>query len=230
MTPEEIGKILGSDIPKKLYDDALSKPSSEIGNLLGDFVKAVRLFTAPIQLLASYQERLQKYLKEVSDRVPKEKQIVAEAAYAGAIIERLAYVGEDHYLKKHYLNLLEKAINKDTVGLAHPAFPSIVHQLSPDETLIMEKLRNESIVMSFEYERDLADKIINEEIVDTNFDVALLSFPELRGMYADHLQFLNLIRIQRPESETYIPSRHKLRRTHKYELSDFGRLFVMACV
>lgn len=229
ITPGEIAKILETEIAKRMYQDGMSKPTTQIGDLLTDFIKTIRLFTAPIQLAAAAQDRLQKYLKEVAKRVPEEKQIKAEPTFAGAILERLVYVDDSNYLKKYYLNLLEKAIHSDLVSLAHPAFPSIIHQLSPDEILILETLRTEDIISSYEYGKDEHGNKIDWTITGSNFDINKLSFPNLRAMYNDHLQLLNLIIIKSEQSESYIPKSQNFHRKTRYKLTEFGRMFMKAC-
>ncbi|MBI1768331.1 MAG: DUF4393 domain-containing protein [Bacteroidetes bacterium] len=229
MNPKDISNILGADTIKKIYEDGLSAPTKEVSKLLADFVKAARLFSAPIQLMASYQERLQRHLKDVSERVPKEKQINADSSFAGPIIERLTYLSDDNYLKDYYLNLLEKSINSDLVNLAHPAFPTIIHQLSPDEIKILEGLKSDDITISLEYEKDDKDEIVNERIIESNFELNTLSFPQHRSMYVDHLQLLNLIKITIPVREAFSPRNNKFHRTVNYTLFKFGKLFIKAC-
>jgi hypothetical protein len=51
---EKLANILGADSVKKVYEDGLSESVQEIGKISTDFIKAVRLFTAPIQYLGAY--------------------------------------------------------------------------------------------------------------------------------------------------------------------------------
>jgi len=229
MPINDFANLLGAETIKKIYEDGLSDPTKEVGKILTDFVKTLRLFSAPFQLAANWQDRLQKNLKEVSDRVPADKQIIGQATFVGPLIEQLRFVDEGNYLKKYYLNLLEKAINKDLVSMAHPAFPTIVCQLSPDETLLLEKLKVEDILMTKEYNRDNKRNSVDEVVTKSNFNLEELSFPDLRGMYLDHLQFLDLIRIKSEVPETLIPGKLRFRRTNRFHLSKLGQLFMEAC-
>jgi hypothetical protein len=229
MTPDEISKMLGAETIKKIYEDGLSKPTSELSGLITDFIKTIRLFAAPLQLTASIQDRIQRYLKEVTERVPKEKQIPAEGSFAGPIMERLVYIEDTNYLKNYYLNLLENAINSDRVNLAHPAFPNVIHQLSPDEIQILETLKKEDVITKYEYEKDEKNHIINQKVTESNFESTRLSFSNHRGMYYDHLQFLNLTRITSEVTESYNPRLEKYHRATRSSLSTFGELFMKAC-
>ena len=52
-----LGKLADSKVVTATYDDLLGKAAKEGGKALEDVVKAFRLFTAPLQLLAVAQDR-----------------------------------------------------------------------------------------------------------------------------------------------------------------------------
>lgn len=221
-------KLIPTEILEKLYDDTMSKPAKEVGKLLAEIIKGLSLFTAPFLAMSTCKNRIERYLSEIESRVPKEKQIQADAFYSGPIIERLKYIEDTHYLKDYYLNLLENAINKDYVSNAHPAFPIILNQLSPDEIMLLEAIQNDPIITTYEYKRDHERKIIEEKVTDTNYDFNCLNFKEHRKMYIEHLQELNLIRISSKIPETFNLNSY-LTRTMQFELDEFGVLFMKAC-
>lgn len=229
MSIKELSNIFGAETIKKIYGDGLSEPTQEIGKILTDFVKAFRLITAPIQLLSSYQDRLVKYLKKITDSVPVDKRIECPSYFSGPIIERLIYLEEDNYLTDFYLNLLSKAINKEKCNLAHPAFPNIIHQLSPDEVLILEELKERPIKNKYEFQKNTKGEKINDNLINSTFNISNLSSPDFYKMYIDHLQLLNLVWIKADESPNYNTKKHKFTRTMRNELSDFGKLFLNAC-
>lgn len=70
---------------------------------------------------------------KVRESVPEENQIPAPASLTVPLIERIKYLEDENYLTDLYLNLLTRAIDKDRVNEAHPAFFHIIEQLSPDE-------------------------------------------------------------------------------------------------
>jgi hypothetical protein len=141
----------------------------------------------------------------------------------------LVYLEDTNYLKDYYLNLLENAINIDRINLAHPAFPNIIQQLSPDEIQILEALRKDDIITEYEYSRDDKKRKMNEKVIKSNFELTKLTFPNHRGMYNDHLQLLNLTRIKFEIPESYNPKLNNYHRTTRYSLSTFGELFMEAC-
>jgi hypothetical protein len=70
-----LSEILDSKTVEKVYDDGLSGPVSETGNALTDVVKTARLFTAPFQIAAAYQDRLRAWILRVVQKVPEERRI-----------------------------------------------------------------------------------------------------------------------------------------------------------
>lgn len=158
-------------------------------------MKALRLFTAPIQLLSNYQDRLTKKLEAVRTTVPTEKQVESPAEICGPIIENLKYVKEGSYLEAFYLNLLKRSIDHDRVSEAHPAFIKIIEQLSRDEAYILSKMKKELVWT--EYECELKNGIYkNVKAINFSFDHQELYFPEHFKVYIEHMQFLNLFYIR----------------------------------
>lgn len=229
----DFSNILGQETIKKIYEDGLSEPTKEAGEVFKDTVKAFRLFTAPIQLLAAYQGRLSNYLQKVRDAVPKDNQIEAPASIAGPILERLKFIEESNYLKNLYLNLLQKAIDKEHVGEAHPAFVSIIEQLSPDEALMIKTIQENSI--SYETIGDTIYEIgavPKDEIVKNNFPLDTLAFSHHFEMYVQHLIHLNLIETpgyyygEKDESQMGQPQKQ----IRFLKITQFGTLFYKACM
>lgn len=52
---KELSKILDKGLIQKIYEDGLSSPAKETGEIITDVIKTARLFTAPFQLAAAYQ-------------------------------------------------------------------------------------------------------------------------------------------------------------------------------
>jgi hypothetical protein len=65
-----IGEALNSKVAEKAYDDTISKSAKQVGNALEDVVKTIRLLGFPIQITAVIQDKLEKTLKRVDDKVP----------------------------------------------------------------------------------------------------------------------------------------------------------------
>ncbi len=231
---EKLANILGADTVKKIYDDGLSGSVQETGKMLTDFIKTARLFTAPIQLLASYQDRLSKHFEGVRNSVPEENQIEAPASLSGPIIERLKYLENDNYLTDLYLNLLSRAIDRERVNEAHPAFFHIIDQLSPDEAYFLFRLRDKEPEVTTHMDYDQSkNRFSNYQIVKTDLPATEFMFPAHFQMYYSHLESLNLVswpvyNEEYPRDEQNIQI--GLIKHSRLILTDFGKLFVKACI
>lgn len=237
MDLEKISNIFGQDTIKKIYEDGASQPVQEGSKILIDFIKAARLFTAPIQLLAAYQDRLTNYLKKVTEGVPEKNQIQAPASLSGPIIERLKYLEEGNYLTELYLNLLSRAIDKERVKEAHPAFFHIIDQLSPDEAMILQILKSGKIFYDFlndlHIDQNKKYTIGDETIKRDTRQTEKLAIPEYFQMYTSHLQSLDLASWKIVD-ETAVRDENGnqtgIYAKTEITLTEFGELFVKACI
>jgi hypothetical protein len=236
MDLEKIGNILGADTIKKAYEDVASQPLQEGSKAATDLIKALRLFTTPIQFLAAWQDRLTKYLDKVRNSVPVENQIPAPASISGPILERLKYLEEDNYLTNLYLNLLSRAIDKDRIQEAHPAFYHIIDQLSPDEAMILFIIKGEPIYIDYTMDLYTDENNISRfrkgvSQRDTT-PKQKISFIEHFNMYISHLKALDLV-YWRKNDETTLQENGVQTGVFvktQIELTEFGSLFVKACI
>jgi hypothetical protein len=231
---EKLSKIFGADTVKKIYEDGASQSVQEAGKMLTDFVKVARLFTAPIQLLASYQDRLSKYFERVRNSVPEENQIEAPASLSGPIIERLKYLEENNYLTDLYLNLLSRAIDKERINEAHPAFFHVIDQLSPDEAYFLYRIKDNSIQITTHRDYDKKTNLFsNYQITKTDLPIDEFMFPNHFNMYYRHLESLNLV-LWPVDKEEYPLNELNIQigliKHSRITLSEFGALFVKACI
>ena len=239
---EKFANILGADTVKKVYDDGLSGSVQEVGGISSDFLKALRLFTTPIQYLGAYQDRLSKHLNKIREGVPKERQIEAPTSLSGPILDRLKYLEDDNYLTDLYLSLLQRAIDKERINEAHPAFFHIIEQLSPDEAFLLNSISKN--VIEYDYTLDLTTKIDgeirfeNSKIIKDTTPKDDIIFNDYFDMYISHLEALNLLKwIVVSEDPIFDneedPNNRKQTGTYKktkIRLTQFGELFVKACI
>lgn len=234
---EKLSNIFGQDTVKKIYEDAASKPVQESSNAVTDLVKAARLFTAPIQLLAAYQDRLSKYFEKVRRNVKEENQIEAPASISGPIIERLKYLENENYLTELYLNLLSRSIDKERIQEAHPAFYHIIDQLSPDEAMILYIIKNDPI--HYDYTMDLyvdenrEYRFRNTIVKNDTTPKEKIIFIEHFNMYIEHMKSLNLVfwrKIKETAIEDEKGNQLGTEIQTRIELTEFGYLFAKACI
>ena len=117
---ESVAKIIDSQVANKAYDDLLADAMKEGGKALADTVKAFRLFTAPIQLLAVAQDRLAVFCDRVRAKVPEDRQQEAAPSIALPILMDLRFMEDENPLTELYLNLLARAIDRERCSEAHP--------------------------------------------------------------------------------------------------------------
>ena len=84
------------------------------------------------------------YSERVAQLVPEDRRIEAPAQVVGPVLEGLRYVDEHNVIAELFVNLLARSIDSDRVSEAHPAFASIISQLSSDEALIIYMLYKKS--------------------------------------------------------------------------------------
>ena len=108
----------------EVYRDLLQPVSREVGH----------------DLCTVYKNRLQRFRKRLLGKVPEDRRQKAHPQIAGPTLEGLKYVDEDGIIAEMFLNLLARAIDKERVGEAHPAFSEIIKHLSPDEAIFLFNL------------------------------------------------------------------------------------------
>ena len=205
------------ELMNKLYTDGLSRPVQEVGGIVTDLVKAARLITAPIQYMAHLQDRLVHFIKQIDRDIPKEKQVTPSATLLLPILEKLKFQCDSDLLTTLYVELLKRACDKDRVNEAHPAFISIIPQLSPDEAIFifhlackgrnlgryflseqkgsLHKLMNHLEVNSLD--QPMSPKkgftLRSSAVVQRLFPLEDLIEPNYVDLYASHLKSLSII-------------------------------------
>ncbi len=98
-----LGKVANSKLVQNVYADLNKAGATEQGaKLAADTIKALRLFTAPLQLLALGQDLLEKRLERVRNKVPEERQIEAHPQIAGPILQNLRFMVDGDILTEMY--------------------------------------------------------------------------------------------------------------------------------
>lgn len=232
MLEEEIAKRLPLE---KLYDDLFAPVARETGDIAKNVVKAARCILMPIDYLAAMQDRLQRWMKKVADKVSEENLIDAVPQMSGPIFEGLRYL-DGGLLEEMFLNLLARAIDKDRVNEAHPAFPRIIAQLSPDEAMVLVLLKGRSGAYGIEQTADFdasTNLFAASRLVKNTFPLDKLIYPQHFFLYMDHLHSLNLAGIWQDGNQEPIVANGRQTGTRiksKVRVTDFGELFIKACV
>lgn len=236
-----LAKLANSKLVNKTYDDLLAEAMREGGQAFVDTVKALRLFTAPIQFLALGQERLTAFLQRARDKVPEERQQEAAPSIAGPVMIALRFMEDDNILTEMYINLLARAIDKERSNEDHPAYVKIIEQLSPDEALFLAKFKDMAAFAGktedawWAGEHPTSQCHMYHTIMDD--DYVLATPKELIITHIDHLLALGVLHWRLtgavPSIAPFAKEGGKLgTECMQYHavLSPFGKSFVRACI
>ncbi|NRT17190.1 hypothetical protein HNP99_003569 [Flavobacterium sp. 28A] len=233
MIQDEIKSLIPVD---KVYEDALSPAMKQIGKSLESVAKTSRFLLAPFEYLSKQHDRWERYLEKVSERVDKENLIEGHPQIVIPTLEGLSLTYENTLLSEFFVNLLALSIDKSKQDLAHPAFPSIIKQLSRDEAVILFylKQKNYEIKQKSDYVEE-KNRFINKETLFEEFPMEKLDFPQNIWMNMDHLNSLNLAgtwqvgqqeaiydEVTKKQIGVFINSERRL--------MEFGELFANACI
>ncbi|MFM0077183.1 Abi-alpha family protein [Paraburkholderia sediminicola] len=133
-------KAIPPEVAKAAYDDTVSGALKETGKIGQDLVKTLRLVLFPLQYTAALQDRLSKHLRKSIDRVPEDRRIAPIESLALPIAEQLRFHDEESIVGDMFVSLLARAMDRERVGEAHPAFVQIVSQLAPDEAVLIQQI------------------------------------------------------------------------------------------
>jgi hypothetical protein len=229
-----IGQIVDSEIAKESYKDAASPAMKELGALGKDAVKTFRLFTAPVQLLAAYQDRFSGFCDRVRNKVPEEFQQTAAANIAKPVMEAFAFTEDESPLMDMFEELMSKAIDKREASKLNPTFPDLIKNLSPLQAKLIKALK--------------ASDQITDDVIKTDFNMIVgrlysnFSFDDFGNQshhltLAQDLKYKNIVvinpncKIEPPDKYAIVnlESGHVIRRT-RISLTMFGKWFADSCI
>lgn len=228
---EAIAKILPVE---EVYKDGAQPAVRELGDALGKTIKGARFILAPLEYLAAQHTRWERYLEDVSNRVKPENLTEGQPELVIPILEGLSYSSEDSILTEMFVELLSASVDKSRQSLAHPAFPKIIQQISPDEAVILHKLKAQSYKVKQRSDLDSARNLITRtETISEDFPTSALQYPEHLWLYMDHLHSLNLAGTFQVGNQQPIRAGGRqtgIHITSNRTLMEFGKLFCEACV
>lgn len=247
------------ELAKTAYTDVASKTLQEIGKIGVDAVKTFRLALFPLQFSAALQDRLATYIDMAIRDVPEVRRITPQQSVTLSICDRLKFCDEAEEVSKLYIELLARAMDKERVGEAHPAFVNIISQLAPDEILIIRQLGEAKPIeedgsfktyfreASGSQRRALTMKEIEEVLGESNLPVNIrnlvasiainieeLAQPELYPTFLEHLSSLGIV-VYTNEPTNYgaikgVLHNSKLAQMLCIKLNEFGSMFFKACI
>lgn len=231
--PDGIEKILDSKTVERIYQDAVSDSAKEISKVGVDIVKTARLFLAPFQLGAAFQDRFERFVKKVRDKVPEENYVEGPPEIIGPAIEKMKYLEEDNPLWQMFEELLVSSVDKNQIENVHPSFVYIISQLSRDEGVILYKLKDSEfeVVDTMDLNHEL-NRFENLKIEKSNLPTTDLILPDKINLYYSHLESLSLVAwpVIKQDPINFENKQTGIRRYSKMHLTEFGKLFISACI
>ncbi len=228
-------KLIPSKTAGKIYEDVFQDAAKEVGKLATDTTKTLRLILAPLQALAALQDRLERLSKRIDERVPEDRQVEPPLEIVGPALEKLQYVGEGSELSDMFEEVLTKSVDSDEQTKVHPSFSHIISQLSRDEAWILYRLGDGEFTSVDHLDlNDKGDRFINRIVEQSDLPLDELFLPDKFELACSHLEALNLTRWpienQEPTYAVKGGPQTGIRRHTRLILTDFGRLFVAACI
>lgn len=201
----------------------------------------------------NFKKKLDEY-KEKLEKTPEDKRCEVHPQIGTPIIEKLTYTTNEE-IADLFTTLLANASSVDMVNTAHPSFVSVIERISLDEARIIKCFRwkkdweycdfNANVLSGNGYNTIMSHLTLIEEST-------ILSYPQNINAYFSNLICLGLITdmagIYKMNKEVYdkieqkyglerikqelVPIKYKSIDVDKsfYHLTDFGKLFIEACI
>lgn len=227
-----LGSIINSKVAENLYQDSASGALQEVGKIGSDLAKTARLFLAPLQIAATFQNRLEKYLKTLESRIPEEYRIEVRPQISGPALESMRYLDETDVLWNMFCELLSKSADSRSVQYAHPSFVHILQQLTRDEVYLLTKLREKPFLQVATMDLNpTKQNFINKKIKNTTIPLDELHNAASFEIYYSHLESLSLISWPVTKQDPIVSQgvQTGLTEFSTLQLTEFGELFIDAC-
>lgn len=217
----EMGKEAVKATVKDAYADAVKPFAQQLGKAGETIGLLGNMFLAPARMLGlkvdDYGKQWEARLKEKLDQqVPKEHQQAPHPAIAGPLLQKAFFKEDEPDLREMFDNLLIKAMCKETVEFAHPAFAEILAEITPDEAKIVKAFIEEGNLPTVSLCN--VDKQGGRNYIYRNFSIigeaAGCEHVDLTPMYLDNLDRLRLVELT--EQYTAAPRHYKKVEGHPF--------------
>ena len=240
--PKDPTTVFAEELAKQLpvkaaYRDAVKPSAKQVGQLAQDIVKTIQLALAPLQFAGAYQDRLRAFIDRSVRNVPEANRVSPAPQILGPVVEGIRYEPEGTPIDEMFAKLLSCSMDSTKFDEAHPAYPTLIKQLSSDEARILTVLRSQQYdhVYTRDYNPSTAlfygapkieiDALPRDELV----------FPNNVPFYLQHLNNLGLAGIFQDGNQQALfeedggGQQTGVRVRSKYRLTEFGAAFVRAC-
>lgn len=156
----------------------------------------------------------------------------------GPTIEAIKYEPDGSTVDQMFSELLKRSMDSEKVHLAHPSYPQVIRQLSPDEGVLLNELYRFQKTgnpakrrFTLDVNKQAPPYWTNEIIEIDELSRDILQFPQNFEFYFQHLHAMGLASIYKVNEETtHTPNKtQKGVRVHQeYRLEAFGYSFMQA--
>jgi hypothetical protein len=230
-----VAEVMDTKLARQVYREGLQNPLKAGSAVTTKIIEGLNLFAAPFAYLGRFVDRLMVDLEKCRQKVPPERQVESPPEIAGPIIQQLRFTSEENPLREVFLNLLTSSIDKDRQGKIHPAFVTILQQISPDEAQVINGICESptarlAVIHGFAARQKNARMTEGYEVFRlANPTLINLAFPERLAIYVNRLVSFTLIINSRANVETsfQVVEGERLENVRESELilTPFGRLF-----
>jgi hypothetical protein len=160
----------GKGLAVEVYRDVAKPSAKPVGDVLG---RTVNLFLAPVRAALSGAEvgitTLAAAVRNLLSAVPPERLVAPPANIAGPVALHHALLGdaeEARDLREMFERLLATSMDSATAPTAHPAFVSMISQLTAEEAIVLRTIdRNEYASAFVTFDRgDRRDRILRTSL------------------------------------------------------------------
>jgi hypothetical protein len=219
---------------EKVYADCLRPPATEVGRVLKDIFRALRLVAFPFQVLAFLQSKIDIFIEETLKQVKEENRVLPPAQVILKVYQDLGLYHQHTITVRLLSNLMACFMDKNRLPEAHPAFLLIIPQLCEDEIKILSHLNNKRCKVIEYIPFDNVSRLFSKGIIkESELPMETLVFPERFFMYISHIHSLNLAGYWQ-EGNQLADMQNNIQigvtRTGRCRLTEFGELFVKTCI
>lgn len=247
----------GMQFVSQFYQDMAQPTVKTIGKTLNttfEFatIPALALRYATEKVKANFASRLEEYKKKL-DKIPEDDRCMVEPEIGEPIIRNLMNTTNDQ-IADLFTTLLANASNIKTLDKAHPKFAHIVQNMTPDEALIIQYLKehNEVCYMNFQGEFGKEKGFLTIMSYATLIpNEVKLSYPDNINAYISNLVSLGILQdmsgtykiddsVYKEIEKLYRDNLEKQWTPHTFtiisteksylEVTEFGELFINACI
>lgn len=223
-------------VASDVYADVARPSAQRVGGALDTLFK---VGLAPVAMLDwgfdRSKEWLQRKIEERLAHIPEDVRVPPPSNIAVPALLQIAMCADAPELRELYAELLLKAMDARTVSTVHPAYVSLIGQLSPPEALVYLSFGCQGEKSLFtedasSYTSPTIEHQFGEHCASLGFQD-----PKLARVWLDNLQRLGLLVIERYSDVTLKgddydrPARVDTKETRYLELTEFGRSFLATC-